>query len=142
MADLMPLARKPRGPFSCALTGPAQRRHRIAPGRRVHQRFQRGDQVRIMGLERFAPASRAPNPPAGRPHWRLLVTQFLTPTANRPLPQACGLGHHLDPAVPQCERFAGRPAAASALIQLRRKAGELSSQDFYNARIYHVINVV
>jgi hypothetical protein len=52
------------------------------------------------------------------------------------------VGHDLDPAVPQFERFAGRPSAASALIQLRRKAGELSSQDFYNARVYHVINVV
>ena len=95
-----------------------------------------------MGLERFAPASRTPNPPAGRTRWRLLVTQFLTPTANRPLPQVRGLGHRLDPAVPQFERFAGRPAAASALMQLRRKAGELSSQDFYNARVYHGINVV
>ena len=95
-----------------------------------------------MGLERFAPASRTPHPPAGRTRRRLLVTQCLTPTAHRPLPQARGLGHHLDPAVPQFERFAGRPAAASALIQLRRKAGELSSQDFYNARVYHVINVV
>ncbi len=95
-----------------------------------------------MGLERFTPASRAPNPPAGRTRRRLLVTHFLTPTANRPLPQTRGVGHDLDPAVPQCERFAGRPSAASALIQLRRKAGELSSQDFYNARVYHVINVV
>jgi hypothetical protein len=95
-----------------------------------------------MGLERFAPASRVPNPPAGRTRRRLRVAQFLTPTANRPLPQARSLGHHLDPAVPQFERFAGRPAAASALIQLRRKAGELSSQDFYDARVYHVINVV
>jgi hypothetical protein len=95
-----------------------------------------------MGLERFAPASRVPNPPAGWTRWRLLVTQCLTPTANRPLPQARGLGYHLDPAVPQFERFAGCPATASALIQLRRKAGELSSQDFYNARVYHVINVV
>ena len=142
MADLMPLARKRLGQFACTLTGPAQRRHRIAPCRRVHQRFQRGDQGRIMGLERFAPASRAPHPLAGRTRRRLLVTQFLTPTANRPLPQARGLGHHLDPAVPQFERFAGRPAAASALIQLRLKAGEFSSQDFYNAHVYHGINVV
>src|SRR4030095_593981 len=59
-----------------------------------------------------------------------------------PPPQASGLGYHLDPAVPQFERFAGCPATTSALIQLRRKAGELSSQDFYNARVYHVINVV
>ena len=95
-----------------------------------------------MGLERFAPASWVANAPPSQTRWGLLVTQFLTPTANRPLPQARGLGHHLDPAVPQFERFAGRPAAASALIQLRRKAGELSSQDFYNARVYHVINVV
>jgi hypothetical protein len=48
----------------------------------------------------------------------------------------------MDPAVPQFERFAGRPAAASALIQFRRKAGELSAQDFYNARVYHGINIV
>src|SRR4029453_19597853 len=40
MADLMPLACKRHVQFACALTGPAQRRHRIAPGRRVHQRFQ------------------------------------------------------------------------------------------------------
>ena len=95
-----------------------------------------------MGLERFTPTSRVPNPPAGWTRWRLLVTQFLTPTANRPLPQARSLGYHLDPAVPQFERFAGGPATASALIQLSRKAGELSSQDFDNARVYHVINVV
>jgi hypothetical protein len=95
-----------------------------------------------MGLERFAPASRVPNPPAGRSRQRLRVTQFLTPTANRPLSQARGLGHHLDPTVPQFERFAGCPATASALIQFRRKAGKLSSQDFDHARVYHVINVV
>jgi len=142
MADLMPLARKRRGPCAWALPGPAPRRHRIAPGRRVHQRFQRGDQGRIMGLERCAPASRVPHPPAGRTRRRRLVTPCLTPTAHRPLPQARGLGDHLDPAVPQCERFAGRPAAASALMQLRRKAGELSSQDFSKARVYHVINGV
>ena len=95
-----------------------------------------------MGLERFAPASRAPNPLTGRTRQHLLVTQFLTPTANRPLPQACGLGHHLDPAVTQFECFAGRPVATSTLIQLRLKAGELSSQDFYNVTVYHVIKVV
>ena len=95
-----------------------------------------------MGLERFAPASWVAHAPPSQTRWGLLVTQFLTPTANRPLPQATGLGYHLDPAVPQFERFAGCPATTSALIQLRRKAGELSSQDFYNARVYHVINVV
>ena len=91
-----------------------------------------------MALERFAPASRAPNPPVGRTRQRLLVTHVLTPAANRPLPPSPWLGPHLDPPVPQFERFAGRPTAASALIQLRLKAGELSSQDFYNARVYHV----
>ena len=95
-----------------------------------------------MGLERFAPASWMANAPPSQTRWGLLVTQFLTPTANRPLPQARGLGHRLDPAVTQFECFAGGPAATSALIQFRRKAGELSSQDFYNARVYHVINVV
>src|SRR4029453_5838981 len=73
-----------------------------------------------MGLERFAPASRAPNPLTGRTRQHLLVTQFLTPTANRPLPQACGLGHHLDPAVPQFDCFAGPPVATSLAAQWRR----------------------
>jgi len=95
-----------------------------------------------MGLERFAPASCAPNPLAGRTRERLLVTQCLTPTAHRPLPQARGLGHHLDPAVTQFECFAGRPVATSTLIQLRLKAGELSSQDFYTVTVYHGIKVV
>jgi hypothetical protein len=44
--------------------------------------------------------------------------------------------------MPQLERFAGGPAATPALIQLRRKAGELSSQYFYNGVIYHGIKVV
>jgi len=73
-----------------------------------------------MGLERFAPASWVAHTPPSQTRWGLLVTQFLTPTANRPLPQARGLGHHLDPAVPQFERFAGCPAAASTLRELRR----------------------
>ena len=95
-----------------------------------------------MGLERFATASRTPNPPAGRTRWRMIVTQFLTPAAHRPLPQARGLGRRLDPAVTQFECFAGCPTATSSFIQLRPKAGELSSQDFYNVSVYHVINVV
>jgi len=73
-----------------------------------------------MGLERFAPASWVAHTPPSQTRWGLLVTQFLTPTANRPLPQARGLGHHRDPAVPQFERFAGCPAAASTLRELRR----------------------
>jgi hypothetical protein len=32
--------------------------------------------------------------------------------------------------------------ATSTLIQLSLKAGELSSQDFYNVTVYHVIKVV
>src|SRR4029450_8343004 len=40
------------------------------------------------------------------------------------------------------ECFAGRPVATSTLIQLSLKAGELSSQDFYNVTVYHVIKVV
>src|SRR6266446_5574967 len=142
MADLMPLARKRFGQFSCALAGPAQWRHGIATCRRFYQRFQRGDQGRIMALERFAPAARPPNPPAGRTRQRRMVQHFLTPATNRPLPEARGLGHGLDPTVPQLESFAGGPAATPALIQLRRKAGELSSQHFYNVVIYHVIKVV
>ena len=94
-----------------------------------------------MGLERFAPASRVPTPLAGWTRQRLLVTQCVTPTANRPLPQARSLGYHLDPAVPSFERFAGGPATASALLQLRRKAGEFASQDFDNVRLSHVINI-
>jgi hypothetical protein len=41
----------------------------------------------------------------------------------------------------QLERFAGGPAATPTLIQLRRKAGELPSQHFYNVVIYHGIKV-
>ena len=95
-----------------------------------------------MNLERLATASPASNPPAGWARQRRIMTPFLTPTANRPLPQARGLGHRLDPAVTQFECFAGGPAATSALIQFRRKAGELSSQDFYKVTVYHVIKVV
>jgi hypothetical protein len=95
-----------------------------------------------MSLERFAPASRTSHPPTSRRRGRLLVTQFVTPTANRPLPQARGFGHRLDPAVPQFERFTGRPTAASALIEFRLKTGKFSSQEFYNTRVYHVMNVV
>src|SRR5205807_6661830 len=71
-----------------------------------------------------------------------MVTQLVTPAADRPFPQARGLGHRLQPAVPQFEGFAGRPAAPSSLIEIRLKAGELSSEDFDNASVYHVINVV
>jgi hypothetical protein len=41
----------------------------------------------------------------------------------------------------QLERFAGGPAATPTLIQLRRQAGELPSQHFYNVVIYHGIKV-
>jgi hypothetical protein len=95
-----------------------------------------------MGLERVAPASRPPHPLVIRTLWRMMVTQLVTPAADRPFPQARGLGHRLQPAVPQFEGFAGRPAAPSSLIEIRLKAGELSSEDFDNASVYHVINVV
>ena len=95
-----------------------------------------------MGLERFAPASSPPNPSVIRTLWRMMVTQLVTPAADRPFPQACGLGHRLQPAVPQFEGFAGRPAAPPSLIEIRLKTDELSSEDFYNARVYHVITVV
>src|SRR3989442_2465354 len=95
-----------------------------------------------MVLERVAPASRPPHPLVIRTLWRMMVTQLVTPAADRPFPQARGLGHRLQPAVPQFEGFAGRPAAPSSLIEIRLKAGELSSEDFDNARVYHVINVV
>src|SRR6266446_10148145 len=39
------------------------------------------------------------------------------------------------------ERFAGGPAATPTLIQLRRQAGELPAQHFYNVVIYHGIKV-
>ena len=42
----------------------------------------------------------------------------------------------------QFECFAGSPAAPATLIQLRLKASELSSQDFYQVTVYHVIRVV
>src|SRR2546423_15109793 len=92
MADLLPLALQRRGQCAGALTGPASWRHRITPGRRVYQSCQRGGQGRIMGLERFAPASWVAHAPPSQTRWGLLVTQFLTPTAHRPLPQARGLG--------------------------------------------------
>jgi hypothetical protein len=77
--------------------------------------------------KRFATASRPSNPPAGRTRRRPLVTQLLTPTADRPLSQACGLGYGLDPAVSQFEGFAGGPVPTSSLIEFRRKMGEFSA---------------
>ena len=95
-----------------------------------------------MALERLATASPASTPPAGGARQCRSMTQVLPPTANRPLPQTRGLGHRLDPAVTQCECCAGGPAATSTFIQCRRKAGELSSQDFSHVTVYHVIKGV
>src|SRR2546427_2613600 len=142
MSHFIPRPRRALANFPFPLAGPAYRRHRTPRGGRAHQRFQAGDQGRIMGLEGFAPAPRPPNPPVIRTLWRMMVTQLVTPAADRPFPQARGLGHRLQPAVPQFEGFAGRPAAPSSLIEIRLKAGELSSEDFDNASVYHVINVV
>jgi hypothetical protein len=95
-----------------------------------------------MALERLAPAARPPSLPAGQPPWRRRVPQLVTPAADRPLPHACGLGHRLHPAVPPFEGFAGCPVPTSALIELRHKTGEVSSQDCSNATVYQVTNVL
>jgi hypothetical protein len=95
-----------------------------------------------MDLERFATSSHMANPPVGWARQCRIMTQFLTPTANRPLSQTRDLGHRLDSAMTQFECFAGCPAATSALTEFRLKAGELSSQHFYNVFVYHGIKVV
>src|SRR2546428_7667873 len=101
------------------------------------QLSQGGTKGGFVGWAGFAPPPRPPNPPVIRTLWRMMVTQLVTPAADRPFPQARGLGHRLQPAVPQFEGFAGRPAAPSSLIEIRLKAGGLSSEDFDKAPVHY-----
>src|SRR2546423_7452583 len=64
LADLMPSLSQRRGQCPGRLTGPPQRRHRIATSLRIDQPLQRRDQLRVMILGTLAPAPR----PAGNPH--------------------------------------------------------------------------
>src|SRR2546423_12624522 len=63
LADLMPSLSQRRGQCPGRLTGPPQRRHRIATSLRIDQPLQRRDQLRVMILGTLAPAPR----PAGNP---------------------------------------------------------------------------
>jgi len=94
-----------------------------------------------MAVERFASTSHTPNPMAGRTGRSRLVPQLVTAAANRPFPQACGLGDGLDPTMPQFEGFAGGPVTTPSLCEIRCKTSEFSLQNFYDTLICSSVKV-
>ena len=108
------------GQLRRALTGPAQRRLRVAPRRRLDQRQQRREQGRIARRQRPPAPARATDPlggphplPPGRPH----VAQA---GMNRRSRQSGRARHHAHAAIPDLACLRRRPLPSAPLIQFRR----------------------
>src|SRR5215203_1268797 len=104
-----------------ALAGPAQRRHRIAPLARRHQREQVVQQGRVRRHQRLAPSARAANPVGVQPGSGGQLLQAPTDRAHR---DASGPRHCGNPAIPSRTRFGRRKQSPSTLIQMRQEQSE------------------
>ena len=106
LADLMPSLSQRRGQCPGRLTGPPQRRHRIATSLRIDQPLQRRDQLRVMILGTLAPAPR----PAGNPHRRRRrILQLRTAPPHRIRGNPHRLGDQHRPAHTQLPRLGAQP---------------------------------
>src|SRR6516162_388181 len=99
---------------------PPQRRIGLAARRRFHQGFQRGKQVRIMMLERFAATTRTANTRRARPRAvpRLRFrADFRDSSTNCRARHTGSTGHGRRAAPTQFEGLGGRPKSPSAFVQ-------------------------
>ncbi len=116
-ADLVAERLKLGGQLVQALGGPAQRRHRIAPGRRVHKALKVGQQRRISLGHRLAPAAMTAHAVLRcRP---ALTAKLLQRTADRAPSNAGDPGNGGDAARTCATRFSRRQSTPTPLIQER-----------------------
>jgi hypothetical protein len=117
MAHSMALTRQLGSQRAHALAGPAQRRHRVASRRRLHQLFQCRAQPRV-GVRHPRP-TRAFTPHAmlrRKHHEFSRVTQLLHPRRDRRTRQADRPRNSADTAVPERTSFCRRPQPAHLLV--------------------------
>ena len=126
MTDRMALRAQRRCQLAGALGRPAQRQLWIAARQRIDQRFQRGDQRRVLLGQRFAARPRPPDPTRSRRQpsglGLLQVTLARMKGAARHARSARDKGHAT---VAQGRRFRGRPHPAGPLVQERAQCDEL-----------------
>ena len=138
-----PLTRQFLGQAPRALTGPSQRRHRIAAGGRFYQGLEHRHQLRIFIRQTFASCATPTHTPRPRsflcPPLRLFA-QFAPANPNGALRQPGRLGHGRDPSVSQPHRFGGLPPTPCALIQFRSQQLVFFPNGLYNALRYHEHN--
>ena len=95
-----------------ALASPPQRRLRITACRRLDQRFEIGEQRRVLEDRSLAPSSRSPDPLG-----RLVLRQFLQTAPDR---ARCNPGRHRDrrdPSITRGERLCRRDQTATPFIE-------------------------
>jgi hypothetical protein len=115
-ADLMPHTLQARRQLADTLRGPAQRRHRIARRRGLHQPLEIGQEGRIFVERPLATAARTSNP-VGRQ--RAFRRQLLKPALNRGIGDSGRARHPGDAAPAGGPRLGRRPNPPCALRQRR-----------------------
>ncbi len=121
-ADLMAHALQTRRQVSDAFRGPAQRRHRIARGGRLHEPLEIGQEGRIFVERLLAATARTPDPA-----WRELPfrLQLLKPALNRGSGDSRRARHPGDATPSRGPSLCGRPNPPRALRQRRSQGFEL-----------------
>lgn len=122
----MPLSPKLVGEPSHALACPAQKRLRIPPCGRLHQRFQILEQGWVVLDSPLAASASAADPPLAAAWYGCrLTTQLPDTRVDRRSRQACRLGHHTDSAASQPHGLRRSPQPTSLLVQDRAQGLDL-----------------
>jgi hypothetical protein len=106
------------------LRGPPQRRHRIAPQIRLHQRRQRRPQTRVEINNALAPTTGS----AYSPQRCRTGVQFADPQRHRGLAHISGTGDQPDPTMADHPGFRPHQQPPLPLIQMRKDHLELGRQ--------------
>src|SRR2546426_6238745 len=98
---------------SRALTGPAQRRLRVAPRVVLDEGFQRVQELRVRHGDRFATRSRTADPAGGQHH---TVSNLLDAFGDPLTRQSARTADETDASMAQCDRLTGRHEALRTLV--------------------------
>jgi hypothetical protein len=118
-----------------ALACPPQRRHRVAPRRRFHQRLECLHQLRVFLRTRLAPSALATYAPHRRSVRHAL--KFANAPSDSVPRQSRGFGHGAHATPSQRNRLDGRPPATRTFVEFRVKRFELRSNPFDDQSILH-----
>jgi hypothetical protein len=134
----MPLCRQLQGQCPSALAGPTQRRLRITPRGRIHQRLQGPYQRRVRILSRFATVARLTNTGWIRVTGRLATNlQLGQPSANCAGRDTSRLRHGLNATPTISLRLGRRPLATHTLVHQRRKIAKSEFNPLNRGCILH-----